>query len=112
MLTISINNVVVSINNKSSKDLEKCTIEHTGEGGHPIKLGNIKSMKSTSEEMCISTSRERSKLIFTYTLNGETYSSTVYDNIFFTDIRPINISIFEENNTLLFKTARVRPENN
>ena len=106
MFSIAFHNIAIYINNKSSKDLENCIIEHTGQGGHPIKLGNIKSMQSTNEEMCIITARERATLIFTYTLNNETYSSTVYDKIYFTDLSSITISIFEENNTLLFKTMR------
>lgn len=98
----NMNNVVIHVKNNTSMDLEKCTIEHTGNGGHPIKLGNIKSMEKTSEEMCILTSREKSELIFSYTLNGEKYSSTVYDKIIFSDVRPITITITEENNTLIF----------
>ncbi len=111
MFTIAIMNVVVYIKNNSSTDLENCTIEHTGNGGHPIKLGNIKSMRATNEEMCISTLREKSKLIFNYTLNEEKYRSTVYDNITFSDFREIVITITEENNNLVFNTERVSGKN-
>ena len=100
----NMNNVVIYINNTTSMDLEKCTIEHTGKGGHPIKLGIIKSIEKTSEEMCILTSREKSELIFSYMLNGEKHSSMVYDNIIFSDTRPISITISKENNTLIFNT--------
>lgn len=105
MITLpNMNNIVIHVKNNASVDLEKCTIAHTGKGGHPIKLGNIKSMEKTSEEMCVLTSREKSDLIFSYTLNGETYKSTVYDNIIFSDIRPITITISQENDTLIFNT--------
>ena len=103
----NMNNIVIHVNNNTSLSLEKCTIKHTGKGGHPIKLGSIKPMEKTSEEMCILTSREKSELIFSYALNGETYKSTVYDNIIFSDIRPITITITEENNNLLFNTERI-----
>ena len=98
----NINNIVIYVNNNTSKTLENCTIEHTGKGGHPIKLGNIKPAEKISEEMCILTSTEKSDLIFSYALNGETVNSNVYNNIIFSDIRPITISIYEENNCLLF----------
>ncbi|GAA0819748.1 MULTISPECIES: hypothetical protein [Clostridium] len=103
----NMNNVVIHVKNNTSMDLEKCTIEHTGKGGHPIKLGNIKSMEKTNEEMCILTSQEKSDLIFSYTLNGEKYSSIVYNNIIFSDIRPLTINISENNNNLIFNTERI-----
>ena len=103
----NMNNVVIHVKINTSMDLEKCTIEHTGKGGHPIKLGNIKSMEKTNEEMCILTSREKSDLIFSYTLNGEKYSSIVYNNIIFSDIRPLTINICENNNNLIFNTERI-----
>ena len=102
----NLNNIVIYVNNYTSKSLENCTIEHTGKGGHPIKLGSIKPAEKISEEMCILTSTEKSDLIFCYSLNGETYNSTVYNNIIFSDIRPITISIYEENNCLLFNAKQ------
>ena len=102
----NMNNIVIHVNNNTSKNLENCTIEHTGKGGHPIKLGNIQPAEKISEEMCILTSTEKSDLVFCYALNGETYNSTVYNNIIFSDIRPITISISEENTRLLFNAKQ------
>lgn len=106
----NLNNIVIYINNYTSKNLENCTIEHTGKGGHPIKLGSIKPAEKISEEMCILTSTAKSDLIFCYSLNGETYNSTVYNNIIFSDIRPITIDITEENGELAFSATRVTHE--
>ena len=54
--------------------------------------------------------KEKSDLIFCYSLNGETYNSTVYNNIIFSDIRPITIDITEENGELAFSATRVTHE--
>lgn len=102
----NMNNVLIHVNNNSPMNLENCTIKHTGKGGHPIKLGIIKSMDKTSEEMCILTSREKSELIFSYQLNGEDYNLSIYDNIIFSDIRPITITITEKNTNLVFNIDR------
>lgn len=41
-MIFNIHNVSVYVNNNSPMDLENCAIQHNGNGGHPIKLGNIK----------------------------------------------------------------------
>ncbi|MCF0147049.1 MAG: hypothetical protein HUJ77_01485 [Clostridium sp.] len=107
----NIHNVSVYVNNNSPVDLENCTIQHNGNGGHPIKLRTIKSMGKTEEEMCIITARERSELIFSYSLNGKNYSLSLYDKIFLTDLSPIIINITSEDNKLIFTTERKSVKN-
>lgn len=106
-------NLFIYVKNNTSKNLEKATIEHTGKGGHPIKLGTIKAMSNdTSEEMCVLTCREKAELIFSYVLNGTKHSFVVYDNIIFSDLRPLVINISEENGNLIFNTEPISKKNN
>ncbi|GAA0086098.1 hypothetical protein UT300007_25370 [Clostridium sp. CTA-7] len=101
-------NTIVYIKNHTSYTLEESTIERTGKGSHPIKLGTIKAMSSdTSEEVYPSPEMEKSDLIFSYILNGAMYSSIVYDNIIYDDIRPLVIDITEENEQLVFTATRI-----
>jgi hypothetical protein len=105
-------NLTIYIRNNTSKNLESATIAHTGKGGHPIKLGTIKALSNnTSEEMCILTSREKSNLVFAYLLDGINYSSVVYDNVIFSDRRPLIIDITEESGSLVFNTIPKSHEN-
>lgn len=107
-MTIIFGNLFIYVKNHTSKDLENATIKHTGNGGHPIKLGTIKAMSNdTSEEMYVLTLREKANLVFSYVLNGKTYSSVVYNNIMFPNIRPITITITEENGQLVFTATRI-----
>ncbi|MGV2643547.1 hypothetical protein ACH36K_02270 [Clostridium sp. MB05] len=101
-------NTIVYIKNHTSKKLEEATIEHTGIGGHPIKLGTINAMSNnTSEEVCPPPVMEKSDLIFNYVLNGTNYSSVIQGNITLTDIRPLVIDITEENEQLIFSATRI-----
>ncbi|GAA0086097.1 hypothetical protein UT300007_25360 [Clostridium sp. CTA-7] len=101
-------NTIVYVKNHTSYTLEEATIERTGPGGHPIKLGTIKTMENDiKEEICPLSVIEKSDLIFSYMLNGVKYSSTVYGNIIRTDIRPLVIDITEENGKLIFTATRI-----
>lgn len=104
----NLRNIVVYVKNNTSKTFEEATIQHTGPGGHPIKLGTIKSNSpDNKEEICSTTIVNKSELIFSYVLDEEKYSLVVYDDIINTDIRPIVITITEEDNNLVFNTERV-----
>lgn len=101
-------NTIVYIKNHTSNNLEESTIERTGMGGHPIKLGTIKAMSNdTSEEVYPSPVMEKSDLILNYVLNGTNYSSVVHGNIILNDIRPLVIDITEENGQLVFTATRI-----
>lgn len=101
-------NIVVYVNNNTSKILENVTIQHTGPGGHPINLGTIKpNSNDTQEEICSTTIVSKSELLFSYVLGENRYNLVVYDDIINTDIRPIVITITEEDNNLVFNTERV-----
>lgn len=104
----NLRNIVVYVNNNTSKILENVTIQHTGPGGHPINLGTIKpNSNDTQEEICSTTIVSKSELLFSYVLGENRYNLVVYDDIINTDIRPIVITITEEDNNLVFNTERV-----
>lgn len=104
----NLRNIVVYVNNNTSKILEDVTIQHTGSGGHPINLGTIKpNSNDTQEEICSTTIVSKSELLFSYVLGENRYNLVVYDDIINTDIRPIVITITEEDNNLVFNTERV-----
>ena len=104
----NLRNIVVYVNNNTSKILEDVTIQHTGPGGHPINLGTIKpNSNDTQEEICSTTIVSKSELLFSYVLGENRYNLVVYDDIINTDIRPIVITITEEDNNLVFNTERV-----
>lgn len=104
----NLRNIVVYVNNNTSKILEDVTIQHTGPGGHPINLGTIKpNSNDTQEEICSTTIVSKSELLFSYVLGENRYNLVVYDGIINTDIRPIVITITEEDNNLVFNTERV-----
>ncbi|WP_291650225.1 hypothetical protein [Clostridium sp.] len=104
----NLRNIVVYVKNNTSKTLYEVTIQHTGPGGHLIKLGTIESNShDNKEEICSTMIVNRSELIFSYVLEGNRYSLVVYDDIINTDIRPIVITITEKDNTLVFNTERV-----
>lgn len=104
----NLRNIVVYVKNNTSKTLEEVTIQHTGSGGHPIKLGTIKSNShDNKEEICSTTIVNKSELIFSYVLDENRYSLVVYDDIINTDIRPLIIEITEEDNNLVFNTERI-----
>ena len=101
-------NTVVYIKNHTSNNLEEATLERTGMGGHPIKLGTINAMSNnTNEEVYPSPVMEKSDLILNYVLNGTNYSSVIHGNITLTDIRPLVIDITEENGDLIFSATRI-----
>ncbi|MDZ7543511.1 hypothetical protein GNF83_20515, partial [Clostridium perfringens] len=105
---LSMDNTIIYIKNYTSNNLEEATIERTGIGGHPIKLGTINAMSNnTSEEVCPPPVMEKSDLIFNYVLNGTNYSSVIQGNITLTDIRPLVIDITEENEQLIFSATRI-----
>ncbi|WP_411169387.1 hypothetical protein ACH36K_02275 [Clostridium sp. MB05] len=105
---LSMDNTIIYIKNYTSNNLEEATIERTGIGGHPIKLGTIKAMSNDiNEEICPSRVMEKSDLIFNYVLNGTNYSSVIHGNITLTDIRPLVIDITEENGELVFTATRI-----
>ncbi|MDB1923001.1 hypothetical protein PMY56_08380 [Clostridium tertium] len=104
----NLRNIVVYVNNNTSKILEDVTIQHTGPGGHPINLGTIKpNSNDAQEEICSTTIVSKSELLFSYVLGENRYNLVVYDDIINTDIRPIVITITEEDNNLVFNTERV-----
>lgn len=104
----NLRNIVVYVNNNTSKILEDVTIQHTGPGGHPINLGTINpNSNDTQEEICSTTIVSKSELLFSYVLGENRYNLVVYDDIINTDIRPIVITITEEYNNLVFNTERV-----
>ena len=104
----NLRNIVVYVNNNTSKILEDVTIQHTGPGGHPINLGTIKpNSNDTQEEICSTTIVSKSELLFSFVLGENRYNLDVYDDIINTDIRPIVITITEEDNNLVFNTERV-----
>ena len=104
----NLRNIVVYVNNNTSKILEDVTIQHTGPGGHPINLGTIKpNSNDTQEEICSTTIVSKSELLFSYVRGENRYNLVVYDDIINTDIRPIVITITEEDNNLVFNTERV-----
>lgn len=104
----NLRNIVVYVNNNTSKILEDVTIQHTGPGGHPINLGTINpNSNDTQEEICSTTIVSKSELLFSYVLGENRYNLVVYDDIINTDIRPIVITITEEDNNLVFNTERV-----
>ena len=104
----NLRNIVVYVNNNTSKILEDVTIQHTGPVGHPINLGTIKpNSNDTQEEICSTTIVSKSELLFSYVLGENRYNLVVYDDIINTDIRPIVITITEEDNNLVFNTERV-----
>lgn len=104
----NLRNIVVYVNNNTSNILEDVTIQHTGPGGHPINLGTIKpNSNDTQEEICSTTIVSKSELLFSYVLGENRYNLVVYDDIINTDIRPIVITITEEDNNLVFNTERV-----
>lgn len=104
----NLRNIVVYVNNNTSKILEDVTIQHTGPGGHPINLGTINpNSNDTQEEICSTTIVSKSELLFSYVLGENRYNLVVYDGIINTDIRPIVITITEEYNNLVFNTERV-----
>ncbi|MDB1934188.1 hypothetical protein PMY12_09885 [Clostridium tertium] len=104
----NLRNIVVYVNNNTSKILEDVTIQHTGPGGHPINLGTIKpNSNDTQEEICSTTIVSKSELLFSYVLGENRYNLVVYDDIINADIRPIVITITEEDNNLVFNTERV-----
>ncbi|WP_066889490.1 hypothetical protein [Clostridium nigeriense] len=106
--SFNLRNIVFYLKNNTSKTLENVTIQHTGPGGHPIELGTIKSNShDNKEEICSTTIINKSELILTYTLDNITYSLIVDDNIIYSDIRPIVITITEENDTLVFNSERI-----
>ncbi|WP_243242081.1 MULTISPECIES: hypothetical protein [unclassified Clostridium] len=104
----NLRNIIVYVRNNTSKTLEDVTIQHTGPGGHSIKLGTIKpNSNDTQEEICSTTIVNKSELIFSYVLGENRYSLVVYDDVINTDIRPIVITITEEDNNLIFNTERI-----
>ncbi|EOR26456.1 hypothetical protein SDC9_62910 [bioreactor metagenome] len=104
-------NTNIYIKNHTGYNLENSTIERTGTGGHPIKLGTIKAMSSDiAEEIYPSPTMEKSDLILNYVLNGENHSSVIHGNIVLTDIRPLVIDIIEENGELIFSATRITHE--
>ncbi|MCF0147050.1 MAG: hypothetical protein HUJ77_01490 [Clostridium sp.] len=101
-------NTILYIKNHTPYNLVNATIERTGMGGHPIKLGTINAMSADiSEEIYPSPIMEKSDLILNYTLNGENYNSVIKGNITLTDIRPLLIDITEENGELNFSATRL-----
>lgn len=104
-------NTILYIKNHTPYNLTDATIERTGMGGHPIKLGTINAMSTdTNEEIYPSPIMEKSDLILNYSLNGENYSSVIHGKITLTDIRPLIIDINQENGELIFSATRITHE--